>query len=169
MFYFPFKNNFFLRETRDGLGAFSGADLSRARFLTRSSKTLDREHRWNNAGLQKARVEWGKKWKEKRLRLRTPNWSGPSEISNRAWFSPEECKQLYTATRQRVREPEKSTGRRNICTTLCYSLRNKIGLDVAIEALRDCLRQKKASVNEIYRYAKVCRVSNVIRPYMEAL
>jgi hypothetical protein len=57
--------------------------------------------------LQKARVEWGKKWKEKRLRLRTPNWSGPSEISHRAWFSPEEYKQLYTATRQRVREPEK--------------------------------------------------------------
>jgi hypothetical protein len=105
MFFFPFKNNFFLRETRDGLRAFSGADLSRARFLTRSSKTLDREHRWNNAGLQKARVEWGKKWKEKRLRLRTPNWSGPSEISHRAWFSPEEYKQLYTATRQRVREP----------------------------------------------------------------
>ena len=49
----------------------------------------------------------GKKWKEKRLRLRTPNWSGPSEISHRAWFSPEEYKQLYTATRQRVREPEK--------------------------------------------------------------
>ena len=107
MFYFPFKNNFFLRETRDGLGAFSGADLSRARFLTRSSKTLDREHRWNNAGLQKARVEWGKKWKEKRLRLRTPHWSGPSEISLRAWFSPEEEKQLYTATRQRVKQPER--------------------------------------------------------------
>lgn len=89
------------------LKAFSGADLSRARFLTRSSKTLDREHRWNNAGLQKARVEWGKKWKEKRLRLRTPNWSGPSEISHRAWFSAEEYKHLYTATRQRVREPEK--------------------------------------------------------------
>jgi hypothetical protein len=47
------------------LKAFSGADLSRARFLTRSSKTLDREHRWNNAGFAKARVEWGKKWKEK--------------------------------------------------------------------------------------------------------
>jgi len=51
----------------------------------------------------------------------------------------------------------------------CFKFRNKIGLDVAIEALNDCLRQKKASVNEIYRYAKVCRVSNVIRPYMEAL
>ena len=51
----------------------------------------------------------------------------------------------------------------------CFKFRNKIGLDIAIEALKDCLRQKKASVNEIYRYAKVCRVSNVIRPYMEAL
>ena len=51
----------------------------------------------------------------------------------------------------------------------CFKFRHKIGLDVAIEALKDCVRQKKASVNEIYRYAKVCRVSNVIRPYMEAL
>ena len=51
----------------------------------------------------------------------------------------------------------------------CFKFRNKIGLDVAIEALRDCLRQKRASINEIYRYAKVCRVSNVICPYMEAL
>jgi predicted transcriptional regulator of viral defense system len=51
----------------------------------------------------------------------------------------------------------------------CFKFRNKIGLDVAIEALKDSLRQKKTNVNEIYRYAKVCRVSNVIRPYMEAL
>jgi predicted transcriptional regulator of viral defense system len=51
----------------------------------------------------------------------------------------------------------------------CFKFRNKIGLDVAIEALKDCLRQKKATVNDIHRYAKVCRVSNVIRPYMEAL
>jgi predicted transcriptional regulator of viral defense system len=51
----------------------------------------------------------------------------------------------------------------------CFKFRNKIGLDVAIEALKDCLRQKKANVNEIYRYAKVCRVSNVIRPFLEML
>jgi len=51
----------------------------------------------------------------------------------------------------------------------CFKFRNKIGLDVAIEALKDCLRQKKASINEVYHYAKICRVSNVIRPYMEAL
>jgi predicted transcriptional regulator of viral defense system len=51
----------------------------------------------------------------------------------------------------------------------CFKFRNKIGLDIAIEALKDSLQQKKATVNEIYRYAKACRVSNVIRPYMEAL
>ena len=51
----------------------------------------------------------------------------------------------------------------------CFKFRNKIGLEIAIEALKDCLRQKKASINEIYCYAKICRVSNVIRPYMEAL
>jgi predicted transcriptional regulator of viral defense system len=51
----------------------------------------------------------------------------------------------------------------------CFKFRNKIGLDVAIEALKDSLRQKKASINEIHRYAKICRVSNVIRPYLESL
>ena len=51
----------------------------------------------------------------------------------------------------------------------CFKFRNKVGLDVAIEALKDALWEKKATVNEIYRYAKVCRVGNVIRPYMEAL
>ena len=51
----------------------------------------------------------------------------------------------------------------------CFKFRNKIGLDIAIEALKDSLRQRKTTANEIYRYAKICRVSNVIRPYMEAL
>ena len=51
----------------------------------------------------------------------------------------------------------------------CFKFRNKIGLDVAIEALKDSLRQKKATINDIYHYAKICRVCNVIRPYMEAL
>src|SRR6516225_5518667 len=39
----------------------------------------------------------------------------------------------------------------------CFKFRNRIGLDVAIEALKDSLRQKKANINEIYRYAKMCR------------
>jgi predicted transcriptional regulator of viral defense system len=51
----------------------------------------------------------------------------------------------------------------------CFKFRNRIGLDVAIEALKECLRRKKGSVKDIYNFAKICRVSNVIRPYMEAL
>jgi len=51
----------------------------------------------------------------------------------------------------------------------CFKYRNKIGLDVAIEALRDCLRQKRATMDDLWRMAGVCRVTNVMRPYMEAL
>jgi predicted transcriptional regulator of viral defense system len=51
----------------------------------------------------------------------------------------------------------------------CFKYRNKIGLDVAIEALRDCLRQRKATMDELWDAAKVCRMSKVIRPYLEAV
>jgi predicted transcriptional regulator of viral defense system len=50
----------------------------------------------------------------------------------------------------------------------CFKYRGKIGLDVAIEALKDSLKQRKATVDEIVRYAKICRVSRVIQPYLEA-
>lgn len=50
----------------------------------------------------------------------------------------------------------------------CFKHRNKIGLDVALEALKDALAQKKASLDDLWRYAKICRVSKVIRPYLEA-
>ena len=51
----------------------------------------------------------------------------------------------------------------------CFKHRNKLGLDVAVEALRDCLRQRTCPVDELWHYAQVCRVRNVIRPYLEAL
>lgn len=51
----------------------------------------------------------------------------------------------------------------------CFKYRNKIGLDVALEALREGWDQKRFSINELYEYAKICRVHNVIRPYIEAL
>jgi len=51
----------------------------------------------------------------------------------------------------------------------CFKYRNKIGIDVAIEALSDCIKQRKATRDDIWRYAKLCRVANVIRPYMEAM
>jgi predicted transcriptional regulator of viral defense system len=51
----------------------------------------------------------------------------------------------------------------------CFKFRHKIGTDVALEALRECRRLKKASMDEIWAAAKVCRVANVMRPYMESL
>jgi predicted transcriptional regulator of viral defense system len=51
----------------------------------------------------------------------------------------------------------------------CFKYRHKIGIDVAIEALRDVLRSRKATVDEIHRFAKVCRVANVMQPYLESV
>ena len=51
----------------------------------------------------------------------------------------------------------------------CFKFRNRVGTDVAVEALRETLRERRATPAEIIRYAKTCRVTNVIRPYLEAL
>lgn len=51
----------------------------------------------------------------------------------------------------------------------CFKYRNKIGLDVALEALKDARAGEKASVEDIWRFAKICRVANVIRPYLESV
>jgi predicted transcriptional regulator of viral defense system len=57
----------------------------------------------------------------------------------------------------------------NVAKTIadCFKYRNKIGLDVAMEALQDALRQRKCTANEIWHYARICRVANVMRPYLE--
>jgi hypothetical protein len=51
----------------------------------------------------------------------------------------------------------------------CFKYRNKIGLEVALEALRDCYRQRKATRDELFLAAKVCRVARVMQPYIESL
>jgi len=51
----------------------------------------------------------------------------------------------------------------------CFKYRHKIGLDVALEALRDGLRQRQFTVDQLWRYAGICRVQNVMRPYLEAV
>ena len=51
----------------------------------------------------------------------------------------------------------------------CFKFRNKIGLDVALEALQEAWRAKRVSMDELWRYATLCRVTNVMRPYMESL
>lgn len=51
----------------------------------------------------------------------------------------------------------------------CFKHRNKIGLDVALEALKEARAHNRASVDDLWRYAKVCRVANVMRPYLESI
>jgi predicted transcriptional regulator of viral defense system len=51
----------------------------------------------------------------------------------------------------------------------CFKHRNKIGLDVALEALKDARARNKASIDDIWRFAKICRVANVMRPYLESV
>jgi predicted transcriptional regulator of viral defense system len=51
----------------------------------------------------------------------------------------------------------------------CFKFRNSIGKDVALEALREGLRQKKATLNEIQRFAQIDRVEKIMQPYLEAL
>lgn len=51
----------------------------------------------------------------------------------------------------------------------CFKYRNKIGLDVALEALREVLDGRKCSIDELWKYAKICRVTKTMRVYMEAI
>ena len=51
----------------------------------------------------------------------------------------------------------------------CFKFRNKIGLDVALEALRDALKSRNANADELWKYAKINRVTNVMRPYLDAV
>ena len=51
----------------------------------------------------------------------------------------------------------------------CFKYRNKIGLDVALEALREGWRARRIAMDELDRYAAICRVQRVMRPYLEAL
>ena len=51
----------------------------------------------------------------------------------------------------------------------CFKYRNKVGLDVALEALREGWSARKFTMDELLRYAEVCRVKNVMQPYIESL
>jgi predicted transcriptional regulator of viral defense system len=51
----------------------------------------------------------------------------------------------------------------------CFKYRNKIGMDVALEALREGWRERRFTVDELDRHAEICRVSGVMRPYLESL
>ena len=62
----------------------------------------------------------------------------------------------------RIYSPEKTVAD-------CFKHRGKIGLDVALEALKTYRRQKSFNVDKLLHCARVCRVEKIMRPYLEAL
>jgi len=51
----------------------------------------------------------------------------------------------------------------------CFKYRYKIGIDVALEALKECYQNDHCTLDDLWHYSKICRVSNVIKPYLESL
>lgn len=97
-----------------------------------------------------------------------------------AWRKPEEYPPLrivhfsgeaFTAGVETHRRPGGMVRVYSVAKTVAdgFKFRNKIGLDVAIEALREGWQQRRFSLEELHAMAHVCRVQAVIRPYVEAL
>lgn len=51
----------------------------------------------------------------------------------------------------------------------CFKYRNKIGVDVAVEALRDFARTHRGGANDLARFARICRVARVMQPYLDSI
>jgi predicted transcriptional regulator of viral defense system len=89
------------------------------------------------------------------LPVRLVHFSGPA-------FSYGIQEHRVEGVRVRVYSPAKTVAD-------CFKFRHKIGTDVALEALRDCWRQRRATMDELWQAGRVCRVSRVMRPYLESL
>ncbi len=82
------------------------------------------------------------------------------KFSNAAYKSGIETHQIDKVP-VKVYSPEKTLAD-------CFKFRNKIGKDVVLEALRLYKTQEKFNLGELLKYARICRVENVMRPYIEA-
>jgi len=51
----------------------------------------------------------------------------------------------------------------------CFRFRHRIGVNIAVEALRDAWQNKKATADELWQFARTCRVLSVMRPYFDSL
>lgn len=155
---------------RIGVGLYSlpGADISEHRSLAEACSRVPRgvicllsALRFHNLTTQNPFEVWmaipHKAWRPKgeRVRLRLMHLSGHALTSG-----VEEHR--IEGVPVRIFNPAKTVAD-------CFKFRNKIGLDVALEALRDYRRKHRSGMDELWRFAKVCRVTAVMRPYLEAL
>jgi len=82
-------------------------------------------------------------------------------FSGRSYSEGVETHRMDGAT-VRVYSPEKTLAD-------CFKFRNKIGMDTVIEALRLYRERRRIKINELLHYAAICRVTNIMRPYLEAI
>jgi predicted transcriptional regulator of viral defense system len=151
-----------------GLYAWPDADVSEHHSLSEATRLVPKgvvcllsALRFHGLTTQAPRDVWmalpHKAWAPKvnRPRLRIVRFSGPA-------LTEMVRGQKLDGVLVRVYSPAKTVAD-------CFKYRNKVGLDVALEALRDCWRQKKATMDELWAAARVCRMENVMRPYLESL
>jgi len=86
---------------------------------------------------------------------------------NYYWFSERSFKagvETYTIDKKEIKiySPEKTVAD-------CFKFRNRVGLDAAVEALRLCRSRKRCEISTLMKYAEICRVANIIQPYLEAI
>lgn len=151
-----------------GLYALPGAEISEHRSLAEACSRVPRgvvcllsAPRFHNLTTQNPFEVWmaipHKAWrpKSKEPRLRLVHLSGQAMTSGVGEHSIE-------GVPVRVFNPAKTVAD-------CFKFRNKLGLEVALEALRDYRKRYRGGMDELWRHAKLCRVAHVMRPYLEAL
>jgi len=155
--------------TRIGWGLYmpSNADLTSQHTLAEAAKRIPNAVvcllsalQLHGIGTQNPRQVWlaldrkARLPKVGNLPVRFVRFSGPA-------LSEGIDQRVFEGVQVRVYSPAKTVAD-------CFKYRNKIGLDVALEALRECRRERKCSVDELWHFARICRVANVMRPYLEA-
>ena len=151
-----------------GLYELADADVTEHHSLVQVTKQIPHAIvcllsalQFHNIGTQDSSKVWiaidrrAAKPQTENLPLRVVRFSGPALIEGIETHNIEGVK-------VRMYNPAKTVAD-------CFKYRNKVGLNVALEALRECCRERQCSNDELWHFAKLCRVANVIRPYLEAL
>jgi predicted transcriptional regulator of viral defense system len=151
-----------------GLYALTGAPISENHSLAEACKRVPRgvvcllsALRYHGLTTQNPWEVWlavtpgSRKPKVDHPPLRTVRFSGPA-------FSEGVESRRIEGVEVRVYSPAKTVAD-------CFKYRNKIGVDVAVQALRDAWQKRVVTADRITHFAKVCRVTNVMRPYLDSL
>jgi predicted transcriptional regulator of viral defense system len=151
-----------------GVYAWPGADLGENQTLAEAARQVPRgiicllsALQFHGIGTQQPHEVWlaipPAAWRPKLEypKVRVVRFSG-------AAYSHLVEEQNIRGVRIRVYNPAKTVAD-------CFKYRNKIGLDVALEALRECWRARRCTMDHLFEAARICRMTHVMRPYLESL